>query len=337
MSATENLYKSAAACSIAVVVPCYRVVRTIGAVLSSMPDYVDQIICVDDGCPENSGQYIEETSTDSRVTVLYHDSNQGVGGAVITGFEKALEDGADVIAKIDGDGQMDPQLLAAFVDPIIMGEADYTKGNRFFWVSDLESMPKLRIVGNGILSFLTKLSSGYWNIFDPTNGYIAIHAAVLSNLPLRNISKDYFFESDMLYQLGVVQAVVKDIPMSARYGEEESNLAIRKIVFPFLRGHLRNLMRRVIYTYYLRDFHLASLELLFGMVFLTFGTLFAIVKWAESVTTGVPATAGAVMIGALFIIVGAQMLLGAINYDIQRVPRSPIQRTLRRVKGKKLK
>jgi glycosyltransferase involved in cell wall biosynthesis len=317
---------------IAVVIPCYRVGAKIDGVLAQIPKNVSWIYCIDDACPEKSGDYIERTSNDPRVRVLYHSNNQGVGGAVITGFDRALADGADIIVKIDGDGQMDPQLLPCFTRPILSGEADYTKGNRFYWIGNLEGMPPIRIVGNAILSFLTKLSTGYWNIFDPTNGYIAIHSAVLRALPYKKISKDFFFESDMLYQLGAIQAVVKDVPMIARYEDEQSNLSVRKVVRPFVRGHMRNLVRRIIYTYYLRDFNLASLELLIGALLLIFGVSFSAVEWTRSILTGSLATAGTVMIGGLSIIVGVQMLLGGVNYDMQRVPRSPLHATLPNMK-----
>lgn len=315
---------------LAVVIPCFKVISTIDAVLNAIPKDVDSVYCVDDGCPQQCGTYIESNCADSRITVLYNECNEGVGGAVQTGYERAIADGADVIIKIDGDGQMDPRILMGFVEPILGGLADYTKGNRFFWARDTANMPKIRLIGNGILSFLSKLSSGYWNIFDPTNGYTAIHSEVLRKIPYRRISKGYFFESDMLYQLGLVRAVVQDVPMAAHYEEEESNLSIRKIIFPFLRGHARNLIRRVTYMYYVRDFHLASLEILFGSLSLIYGVLFACFKWYESASSGTPTTAGAVMIGALCIIVGVQMLLGAVNYDIQNVPRSPIHPNLKR-------
>lgn len=317
---------------IAVVIPCYRVSAKIGSVLAQIPPNVSSIYCIDDACPDKSGDHIERTSGDPRVKVLFHSSNQGVGGAVVSGFEQALSDGAEVIVKIDGDGQMDPRLLPLFTMPILNGEADYTKGNRFFWIGNVEGMPPIRILGNGILSFLTKLSTGYWNIFDPTNGYVAIHSSVLRAMPYKKVCKGFFFETDLLYQLSSIQAVVKDVPMTARYEDEQSNLSIRKVAGPFLRGHLRNLVRRILYTYYLRDFNLASLELLIGSLLFVFGVSFSALEWIRSILTGLSATAGTVMIGGLSIMVGVQMLLGALNYDMQRVPRSPLHPMLSHMK-----
>src|SRR5438552_16103383 len=215
---------------IAVVIPCYRVVPAILDVLDRIGPVVEQIYCIDDACPDGSGDYIEKHCRDQRVYVVRHEQNQGVGGATITGFKLALENGADLVLKIDGDGQMDPALIPRMIDPILVGRADYCKGNRFFDVESVRTMPPVRLAGNAVLSFVTKLSSGYWNIFDPTNGYIAIHARVLAELPLHKISRRYFFESDMLFRLNSISAVVQDIPMNAAYGLERSGLRVSRIV-----------------------------------------------------------------------------------------------------------
>ena len=170
--------------AIAVVIPCYRETDKILGTLEQIPDYVNTIYCVDDACPDGTGDYIEENSTDPRVQVLRHTHNTGVGGAMVTGYRQALADGADIIVKIDGDGQMNPESIQRFINPIINGRADYTKGNRFYMLNDLDRMPKRRVLGNAALSFMSKLSTGYWQNFDPTNGFTAIHAKVLELLPL---------------------------------------------------------------------------------------------------------------------------------------------------------
>lgn len=316
--------------SIAVVIPCYRVGERIDAVLAAIPAMVSRIYCVDDACPEHCGDHIERTCRDPRVIVLRHDHNQGVGGAVITGYRQALADGAEVIVKIDGDGQMDPGLLPSFVTPILNGNCDYAKGNRFFRVQDVRAMPRRRLLGNAALSFLNKLSSGYWTIFDPTNGYTAVHAAVLAHLPLDDIDRGYFFETDMLFRLATLRCVVIDVPMVARYGGEVSSLRVRRVFFRFFVGHLRNFVKRVFYNYFLRDFSFASVLLVLGMLALLFGVGFGSAAWLASARSGVPATAGQVMIGALPIIVGLQMLLTALQYDIQNVPTRPIHTDLAR-------
>ena len=319
-----------AAPRIAVVIPCYKVTRHVAAVIAGIGPEVSRIYCVDDACPDGSGAMIKRTVADPRVTVLTNAVNSGVGGAVITGYRQALADGCDVIVKVDGDGQMDPRLIPQFVAPILAGQADYTKGNRFYNIEDLQDMPRLRLFGNAALSFLTKLSSGYWDIFDPTNGYTAIHAAVLGELPLDKIARRYFFESDILFRLATLRAVVVDIPMRAVYGDERSNMVIHQLVGPFLSRNLVNFAKRLGYNYYLRDFNLASVELVLGVALLAMGTAFGATRWIEGAIAGVPVSAGTVMVAALPIILGLQMLLAAFGHDIAAVPRRPIHLRLRR-------
>ncbi len=176
---------------IGVVIPSYKVRKHILGVIAAMGEEVDRIYVVDDACPEHSGRFTSNCiAATPRVRILRHAENRGVGGAVLTGYAAAIEDGVDVIVKVDGDGQMDPRLIPAFVAPIAAGEADYTKGNRFFDLEKVRVMPKMRLFGNAALSFLTKLSSGYWDLFDPTNGYTAIHVAVARHLPLKKSAID---------------------------------------------------------------------------------------------------------------------------------------------------
>lgn len=314
---------------VAVVVPCYRVADRVLGVLAAIPSRVDRIFCVDDACPDGSGARIAESCADPRVRVLTHGQNQGVGGAMVTGYRAALEEEMDIVVKLDGDGQMDPALIPRFVTFLEAGEADYCKGNRFYRVATLTGMPWSRLIGNAVLSFLSKLSSGYWQIFDPTNGYTAIHAAALRLLPLESIDKGYFFESDMLFRLSTIRAVVRDIPMAAVYGGETSSLRIRKVVAPFIVKHVRNFLKRIGYNYYLRDFSLASLEWPIGAGLLLFGVVFGLVQWIGAAARDEFASAGTVMLAGLPVIVGLQMLLSAFNYDIQNTPRIPLQRLLR--------
>jgi len=314
---------------IAVVIPCYRVSQHILDVLRQIGPEASLIYCVDDACPDGTADLIGREVRDRRVMVVRHQKNMGVGAATLSGYRAAIKDGADVIVKIDGDGQMDPRLLSQFVRPICDGWADYVKGNRFANLEDPKNMPGIRLFGNAALSFLTKLSSGYWNIFDPTNGYTAIQADVARKVLERSVAKRYFFESDILFHLNMLRAVVTDLPMKARYGDEKSNLKIRGVLLPFAYRHLRNVVRRIVVQYFLRDFSLASLELVFGMVAVTFGIAFGIDGWVKSAETLEPATAGTVMVAALPIIVGVQLLLSAVNYDIQNIPRMPLQLLLR--------
>ena len=309
---------------VAVVIPCYKVSAHILGVIKKIGSEVDMIFIADDCCPEGSGALVEKDCNDPRVRVIYNLVNQGVGGAVMSGYKAAIEAGADVIVKVDGDGQMDPSLIPAFVAPIISGEADYTKGNRFFDLEEIKAMPPVRIFGNAILSFMTKLSSGYWDLFDPTNGYTAIHADVARHLPFDKISRRYFFETDMLFRLNTLRAVVVDVPMDSSYGDEVSNLKISKILGEFLYKHARNLAKRIFYNYYLRNVSLASIELPLGVFMLLFGISYGGWHWLLSIREGVLATAGVVMISALPILMGLQLVLAFLGYDINSVPRRPI-------------
>jgi dolichol-phosphate mannosyltransferase len=311
---------------IAVVIPCYKVKNHILEVIYSIGDEVSQIYVVDDGCPEQTGLYVQAQSKDLRVKVIFNPENQGVGGATMAGYKAAITDGMYVLVKIDGDGQMDPQLIPDFALPIINGETDYTKGNRFFNLEEIRSMPKKRLFGNAVLSFMAKLSSGYWHIFDPTNGYTAIHRDVARLLPFDKISKRYFFETDMLFRLNTFRAVAIDIPMDAKYGEETSNLKISKIGGEFLFKHTRNLFKRIFYNYYLRDLSLASIELPLGLALMIFGLLYGSYHWIISAQTGLPASAGTVMLAAMPLIMGLQLVLAFIGYDIASLPKRPIHR-----------
>ena len=214
---------------IAVLIPSYKVKSHILEVIRLIGPEVCKIYVVDDCCPDGSGDFVIQHCTDERVIVLRNPVNLGVGGAVMTGYRTAIADGIDIIVKIDGDGQMDPSLISDFVSPIIAGNADYTKGNRFFNLEKISEMPKIRLFGNAVLSFMTKLSSGYWELFDPTNGYTAIHSEVAKHLPLDKISQRYFFETDMLFRLNTLGAVVIDIPMDAKYEDEVSNLKVSRL------------------------------------------------------------------------------------------------------------
>lgn len=330
--ATRELAEEAgrAAMRVAVVIPSFRVKQHILEVIDGIPAAVERIYVVDDACPERSGDWVEANCREARVMVVRNAANLGVGGAVMAGYARALEDGMDVIVKMDGDGQMDAAALPQLVGPILRGEADYTKGNRFYDLDQIGRMPVARILGNAALSFMTKISSGYWDLFDPTNGYTAIHARVAERLPLGKISQRYFFETDMLFRLNLIRAVVADVPMQARYGSETSNLRISRVLFDFSFKHVRNTCKRLFYNYFLRDLSLASIELLLGVLLLLAGGLLGAWFWIQSSASGVTASAGSVMLVALQVIVGLQLLLGFLAYDIAAVPRRTLYRLLAR-------
>jgi len=242
----------------------------------------------------------------------------------MTGYRTAMDAGAEIMVKIDGDGQMDPSLIEAFVMPITGGYADYTKGNRFYSLENIHRMPAVRIFGNAVLSFMTKLSTGYWDLFDPTNGYTAIHRDAALVLSMDKISKRYFFETDMLFRLGLVRAKVVDVPMDAFYGDEVSNLKISKILGEFLGKHTKNFFKRIFYNYFLRGMSIASLELVVGLLIFVFGIAFGTYHWIESAARQVATPVGTVMISALSVLCGLQLLLAFLSFDFASVPRSAL-------------
>jgi len=308
----------------AVVIPSFKVHETIREVVLSLPESISHIIVVDDKCPNASGKEAEKVNR-KNVIVLYHESNQGVGGAMITGYRKALELGCDVVIKIDGDGQMDPKQIDRLVEPLLRNAADYTKGNRFIDLATLRTMPKIRLLGNSMLSFLVKIASGYWDIMDPTNGYTAIHRGALKNINLEKLSKRYFFESDMLIKLNIINAVVKDINIPARYGSEASSLSIRKVLAQFPFKLMAGLLKRISLKYFIYDFNMASVYLIIGLPMVLASVFFGVREWIDSVMSGIPRTPGTIMLVALPIIVSFQMLLQAIQIDINSVPRKELK------------
>jgi dolichol-phosphate mannosyltransferase len=256
--------------------------------------------------------------------LLNHQANQGVGGAMITGFRQALELGAQIIVKVDGDGQMDVNDMPGLLVPLIRGEADYTKGNRFRDFQALSQMPPLRRFGNMLLSFLAKAATGYWNCFDPTNGYVAIRGDVLAQLPMHRIDRTYFFETSMLARLYLIGALVRDVPMKAHYGTETSSLAIRKVLREFPGRLLKCFFKRIILKKFIYDLTIESIYLLCGIPMLLVGVLYGGYNWILYARSGIGAPTGTVVISAMLIILGFQILLAAVNIDLQSVPREPI-------------
>jgi len=309
---------------IAVVIPAYKAKNRILDVIRQIDDQVAKIYVVDDACPDRTGKLVETECNDARVAVIYNSENLGVGGAVVAGYRQAIADGAEIIVKIDSDGQMDPRLIDNFVRPIIDGKADYTKGNRFFDIESVQTMPKLRLLGNAVLSFLTKFSSGYWNIMDPTNGFTAIHVNVLKMLPLDKLDPRYFFESDMLFRLNTVRALVMDIPMTAKYDGEDSHLVPEKVALGFFAKHVKRTSKRVFYNYFLRDFSIGTLYIVAGTILTLFGLVFGLYHWSMSISSGEPATSGTVMLAAVPALLGIQSLISALSYDIANAPRHTV-------------
>ncbi len=311
--------------AIVAVIPCYRVEREIGPLIASLPHYLKYIIVVDDASPDETSKIVlAAAQKDRRIILVRHEKNQGVGGTMVTGFCKALELDAQIIVKIDGDGQMDPAQLPNLLSPIIQGRADYTKGNRFRDFQALQKMPIVRRIGNMALGFLTKAATGYWNLFDPTNGFVAIHGKVLAQLQLERIDHSYYFETSMLENLYLLGAVVKDVPMPARYGGEVSNLSVRRSLIEFPVKLLKTFVRRLILKNLIYDFSMASIYMLASLPLLLFGFIFGISKWAQYSALKLPAPTGTVMLPTLSVLLGIQFLIAAIEIDLRSTPKEPI-------------
>ena len=306
---------------IGVVIPTYKAKNHIQSVINGVPDWVDHIIVVDDKCPQDSGSLIlNNYKNDTRIHVIFHDTNQGVGGATVSGYNKALDLGCQVIVKMDSDNQMDPNYLEQLIKPIIDKSVGYSKGNRFIDFKALRSMPRLRLIGNSALSFMVKATSGYWNIMDLINGYTAISSKTLKKLNLEKISKRYFFESDVLINLNIQNTVICDVPIPARYGDENSSLNIWSIIFKFPPKLFKGSVKRFFFKYLLYDFNMVSVYTLIGLPMLIWGIGFGLYKWILNASLGIETPTGTVMLSVLPLILGTQFLLSAINIDINSTP-----------------
>lgn len=306
------------------VMPAFKSDKHILDVLSRVPDIVSKVIVVDDACPNGTGKLVEINAKDKRVEVVFNEKNLGVGGAVIVGLKKSLETEAQIIIKIDSDGQINPEDIPRLIQPLLNFEADYAKGNRFNSMDDLQEMPKSRIFGNAVLSLMSKASTGYWTINDPTNGFFAVSRGALEKIHLGKLRQRWFFESDLLFRLSIIRAVVVDVPFRAKYGQEKSNLKIRKVIFEFITRHNINFLKRIFYVYYLREWSVASFELPAGLI-LTLGGLIAGANfWSQASALGEIASTGQVMLSVLPIILGFQLLLSVLSLDVANEPKIPL-------------
>lgn len=304
---------------ISCVIPTYKARSTICTVVDSALKSVDVVVVVDDACPERSGEIVEERyKNHPSVIVITHAANRGVGGATKTGYARALEIGADVIIKVDADNQMDTMYMSSIVDAF---EADpsleFVKGNRFIDTKLLKTMPKLRLLGNSVLSLMLKFSSGYWNVIDPTNGYVALRASTLRQIAWQDLSERYFFEGHLLCMLGMKKAKIAEMEMPAIYGNEASSLSITKAILEFPPKLLKLCLKRVLFQYLVSDVNLGSVYLVLGLMLAAGGVSFGAYEWIESAITGIPRSTGTVMLAVLPFLMGFQLLLNALMYDVQ--------------------
>jgi dolichol-phosphate mannosyltransferase len=310
---------------VAVIVPAYRAEAQIPGVLGRMPAFVDRVFVVDDASSDGTGAAVESVQ-DLRIRLLRHDTNQGVGGAMATGFRAALGEGADVVVKCDADGQMNPQDIGALIRPLLDGAAEYSKGCRFHHASELKTMPTVRRAGNFGLTFLMKLASGYWHVLDPQNGFVAIQREVLSRLRIDRLARDYFFENDLLIRLNALEARVADVPLPSRYGDESSSLKPGRILLGFPLRLIAGFVRRLFWRYVFYDVSPVSVFVLFGSLLFLFGATYGAYHWIWGVIHHQPTQTGTVIVAAVPFILGFQLLLQALVLDIQNSPRAETRR-----------
>jgi len=303
---------------IAVVVPAHNEESLIAKVVETMPVFVDHVFVVDD-CSTDATSERAKSVGDDRVEVIRHEVNQGVGGAIISGHRRALAVGADVSVVMAGDAQMDPEYLDVLLDPVVERGYGFSKANRFFSSDSFAGMPKHRILGNVVLSFLTKVASGYWNLFDPQNGYTAIRTDVLARLNLDRVAKTYEFENDLLIHLNILNIHATDVPIPAVYGDEVSGIRLRRVVPAISSLLFRGFWKRVTRKYVVPSFHPIALLLLTGLALVGWSVLFGL--WVLWQTLGPEvASTGTVLLSVAPFLVGIQFLISALTLDIQATP-----------------
>ena len=304
---------------ITVIIPCFNVERSIEAVVSGIPSWIDEIVLINDASFDNTELILKDlaTSGQERIRIFSHTKNQGVGGAVMTGMHAALQNSkCDIIVKMDGDGQMNPDYLQPLLNPLLKGEADFSKGNRFHDFKALRKMPFIRRLGNMGLSLLIKSASGYWNLLDPSNGFFTIKRETLEALDFERLDKRFFFESSLIINLYYTGAEIKDIPIPANYNDEQSTLSVTHCLFTFPHKLIRAFFRRIAIRYFRMDFSIISLYILLGIPLFLFGFIFGLLNWIYYASHAIAAPTGTILIATLCIVLGVQFILNFIQYDI---------------------
>jgi glycosyltransferase involved in cell wall biosynthesis len=305
---------------IGVVVPAFNEEAFVRQVVASLPAFVDVVIVVDDASIDRTSEEARSAG-DPRVTVIRTPENRGVGGATLLGYAEALERGCDIVAKMDGDGQMAPDHLASLLDALIDEGYDYAKGNRFLSSRSLAGMPRQRVLANIVTTFLTKLASGYWHVFDPQNGYVAIKAAALRKLNFERIHRRYFFENDMLVELNLRSARVRDVGIPARYGDEVSDIGWSRVAVTFPWLLLRRFFRRLVVRYVVVDLSPVAVFLFSGLILFSWGVGFGAFIWIRTLITDVATMTGTIMLALVPLVLGFQLVLQGVVLDIQESQR----------------
>jgi glycosyltransferase involved in cell wall biosynthesis len=303
--------------SIGVVVPAYNEEALIGITLSGIPEYIDHIYVVNDGSTDDTLNVIlENQNRDPRVVVLNHESNLGVGAAIITGYKKALENEVDITVVMGGDNQMEPKYIPNLLDPIILGQADYTKGNRLISEDFREGMSRWRTLGNMILTFLTKIASGYWHIIDPQNGYTAINLKALETINLDSVFTYYGYCNDLLVKLNVYGFTVVDVQIQAKYGNEKSKIKYGEYILKVSKMLLKNFFWRLKMKYVVLSFNPVVFFYLMGIIITPISIGFGAYSFYYKFILGEDLFIRLALSMLLFII-GIQFLFFAMLFDMQ--------------------
>ncbi len=308
----------------AVVIPYYNASNHIANVVAKLPDSIFAVIIVDDVSKEvlPEKDIRDSINPKTELVILRNDLNLGVGGATKRGFQYAITMNVDVVVKVDADDQMDTSFIPQLLKPLLKNKAEMSKGNRFRDLEALKKMPFTRRFGNLFLSFLTKIATGYWNNFDPTNGFIAIKVSVLKKIDINKLSNRYFFETSLISELYFVKARIKDVAMPAIYGDEKSSMRLWTIPVSFSLRLFKLFIKRLVKQYLLYDFCLGSIYLIIGLPLFLFGVIFGVYEWTHYASMNVPAPTGTIMVVALTVILGFQLLLQGLQYDVINAPKA---------------
>jgi glycosyltransferase involved in cell wall biosynthesis len=302
-------------CHITVVMPAHNEERLICKTITTTPDFVDRIIVVDDKSSDKTAHRVLELA-DPRVTLIRHEHNLGVGGAILSGHQKALELGGDIDVVMAGDAQMNPDYLNRLLDPIVEGGYGFSKANRFFNRESFSGMPSHRVFGNVVLSFMTKLASGYWHLFDPQNGYTAISHDSLKRLQLNKIALGYQFENDLLINLSILGVHAKDVAIPAMYGEEVSGIKLRRVIPQISSLLFTGFWKRIWFKYVLWSFSPIALLLFSGIFLIIWGLGWGVFDVIYALGARSP-TAASALLSVAPLMTGIYMLIQALVLDIQ--------------------
>jgi len=304
--------------TIAVVIPAYNEEKLIGKVLKTVPTFIDHIVVVDDASGDRTGEVVKaHQKEEPRIIYIRHERNEGVGGAITTGYKWAREKEIDISVVMAGDAQMDPEDLPKLLDPVVEGKADYSKGNRLFTGKAWRVIPKARYLGNAILSFLTKIASGYWHVADSQSGYGAVSLEVLKTIDLEGIYKRYGMPNDFLVRLNVCHFRVRDVSVNPVYGiGERSGIKIYKVMFTLSFLLLKLFLWRLKEKYIIRDFHPLVLFYLMGFLLTPIGVIFGCYLLISRILIGSVAATSA-LFAAFFTISGLQSLFFAMWFDME--------------------